>query len=86
MHEVTPSYLLLEPQPGELQEVLEELSGMPGVEATQELFGSQKIAARLEVDGDLDEAADEIESLDTVWACLYSSQEEDTRRPLHATG
>lgn len=81
---MTSSYLLLEPLPGRSGDVLEALSAMPQVQATQELFG-EKVAARLEVDDDLDDAASAVEGLESVaWACLYG--DEEPRRRLHASG
>lgn len=88
MHDVTPSYLLLEPQPGREGDVLDALSRLSEVAAIQELFGSQKVAARLEVEDDLEQTASELEGLESVrWACLYGGEGTDeARMPLKASG
>lgn len=83
---MTSSYLLLESQPGCSRDVLDALAALPAVQATEELYG-EKVVARLEVGDDLEEAADELESLEAVnWACLYGGEGDEPRRQLHASG
>lgn len=84
---MTPSYLLLEPQPGRSRDVLDALASLPQVAETERLFG-EKVAARLEFEDGLDEAVDELETLEAVaWACLYGGDDaEEPRRRLHASG
>lgn len=67
--------------------MLDALTAMPGVAETERLFG-EKVAARLEFDDGLEEAAAELETLESVaWACLYGGDDaEEPRRRLLASG